>query len=74
MRRANEKVDIISDISHYLLTHRVAEGSATAVVSERANENEDEIDQPGVKILSKKEKEKLKKERDKVRVLLCCIN
>jgi len=30
------------------------------------NENPDEVDESGVKVLSKKEKEKLKKEREKV--------
>ncbi len=33
---------------------------------ERENENPDEVDESGVKVLSKKEKEKLKKEREKV--------
>jgi hypothetical protein len=51
------------------LTRRLAEDPVVAephATLERENENPDEIDESGVKVLSKKEKEKLKKEREKV--------
>jgi translation initiation factor 5B len=51
--------------------------SESQATLERGNKNPNEIDESGVKVLSKKEKEKLKKEREKVFrcfITMLCIN
>jgi hypothetical protein len=76
--RTNEKVYTYSNLFYYFpLTPRLAEDPipvSPQASLERENENLDENDEPGAKILSKKEKEKLKKEREKVGFLSPCYH
>jgi len=54
-------------------SNTAAKSKKSQITLEQDTENPNEIDENGVKILSKKEKEKLKKEREKACCSLCLI-
>jgi translation initiation factor 5B len=60
----DERKGFPAHIYPLLSTEALAENTEPQVIFE--NQNPDEIDESGVTVLSKKEKEKLKKEREKV--------